>query len=167
MAVPPEESSQANLSFPAIAVGMQIHLLVLNCAPQPFPQDVVLAARPSCPADLDLLYLQFRHEIARGESATLIGVEDLWLAITCPRHLQSIEAELCVKAVRELPAEHVSGEQNHDCHQVVKSLLQRDVGDVGGPDLFNSRDQPEVQQTRKSLRRVSWNRGAWLLLDRP
>lgn len=35
-------------------------------------------------------------------------VEDFWLATTCQRHLQCIEAELRVKAARELSAEHVS-----------------------------------------------------------
>jgi hypothetical protein len=44
MAVTPEELSQANLSLPAITVGMQIHLFVFDCAPQPFHQDVVVAA---------------------------------------------------------------------------------------------------------------------------
>ena len=44
MAVPLEESAQADLSLSAIAVYMQIHLLVLDCAPQPFHQDVVVAA---------------------------------------------------------------------------------------------------------------------------
>ena len=44
MAVSPEESGQVDLSLPAIALGMQKHLLVLDCAPQPFHQDVVVAA---------------------------------------------------------------------------------------------------------------------------
>ena len=47
MAVPPEKSVQADLRLPAIGVGMQIHLLVLDCAPQPFHQDVVEAALPT------------------------------------------------------------------------------------------------------------------------
>ena len=52
-------------------------------------------------------------------------MEDRWLATSCQCHLQGCETELRVKAVRELPAEHVSGEQIHDRHQVEKSLLQR------------------------------------------
>ena len=47
MAVPPEESGQADLSLPDIAVCMQIHLLVLDYAPKPFQQDVVVAAIPT------------------------------------------------------------------------------------------------------------------------
>ena len=71
-------------------------------------------------------------------------MEDLWLAITCQRHLQGIDTELRVKAVGELPAEHVSGEQFHDRQQVQESLLQRDVGDIGRPDLIRCRDLLEV-----------------------
>jgi hypothetical protein len=47
MAVPPQEAGQADLSLPAIAVGMDVHLLVFDGAPKPFDQDVVLAALPS------------------------------------------------------------------------------------------------------------------------
>jgi len=146
---------------------MQIHLLVFDRAPQPLHQDVVVAALSAWPADLDLLGLQPGHKVRRGELAALIRVEDLFLAATLQRHFQSLETELRVKAVGELPAEHISGEQIHDRHQVEKTLFQRDVGDVGGPDLIHSHDQPEVHQTGESLRRVSWNRGSWLLIDRP
>jgi len=44
MAVLPQEAGQADLSLPAIVVGMQIHLLVFDGAPKPFDQDVVVAA---------------------------------------------------------------------------------------------------------------------------
>lgn len=43
MAVPPEDSSQADLIRPAIAVSMKIHLLVLDCALQLCHKDVVVA----------------------------------------------------------------------------------------------------------------------------
>ncbi len=64
MAVLPQEAGQADLSFPAIAVGTQIHLLVLNSAPQPLNQDVVVATLPAWPADLDLLSLQPGHDVS-------------------------------------------------------------------------------------------------------
>ena len=44
MAIPPQEAGQADFGITAIAVGMQVHLLVLECPPQPFDQDVVVAA---------------------------------------------------------------------------------------------------------------------------
>ena len=47
IAVPPQESGQADFGLPAIPVGMQVHLLVLDRSPQPLHQDVVVAAIPS------------------------------------------------------------------------------------------------------------------------
>ena len=49
-------------------------------------------------------------------------------------------------AVRELSAEHVSGEQIRDCHQVKKSFLQRDGGDDGRPDPLHCPDLLELHQ---------------------
>jgi len=47
MAVPPYEAGEADLSFPAIAVGTQLDLLVLDCPPQPFYEDVVVETLPT------------------------------------------------------------------------------------------------------------------------
>jgi hypothetical protein len=44
MVVPPKEASQADSRLPAIAVGTQVDLLILDCSPQPLLQDVVVAA---------------------------------------------------------------------------------------------------------------------------
>jgi len=94
-------------------------------------------------------------------------VEDFGLAITCQRHLQGIEAELRVNAVRKLPAEHVPGEQINDRYQVEESLLQRDVGDIGGPDLIHSRDRADLHEAGKPLGWISSDCGSGLLVDRP
>ena len=45
--------------------------------------------------------------------------------------------------------------------------MQRDVGDVSGPDLIPSRDQLEVHKAGISLRWFTRHRGAVLLVDRP
>jgi len=47
MAVPPQEVGQADFCIPAVAVGMQVHLLVFDRSPQPLHQDVVVAALPA------------------------------------------------------------------------------------------------------------------------
>ena len=44
MAAPPEEAGQADLTLPAIAVCMDVHLLVFDGLPMPFDQDVVVIA---------------------------------------------------------------------------------------------------------------------------
>jgi hypothetical protein len=47
MAIPPEEAGQADLGFPALAIGAEVDLLILNSAPQPIQQDVVKAPPPA------------------------------------------------------------------------------------------------------------------------
>ena len=79
-------------------------------------------------------------------------MEDLWFAIPCQRHLQGIGTELLVKAVRGLPAEDISGEQINDRHQVEESLLQRDVGDIGGLDLIHCRDRADIHKAGETAR---------------
>jgi len=167
MAVPPQETGQADFGLPAIVVGTQVHFLVLDGAPQPLDQDVVVAALPSRPADSDLLGLQPGNKVSGGELTTLVGVEDLWLAATFQRHFQGLQTELPVKAVGELPAEHMPGEEVHDRNQVEEAFLEGDVGDVSRPDLIHSRDQAEIHQAGEALGRVTRNRGARLLVDRP
>ena len=138
MAGPPEEAGQVDLSVPTIALGVQVHLLVLDCAPQPFDQDVVLAA--FLPDQLILIFL-------------------------CQCHLQGIETELRV-AVGFSEGLDISGEQIHDRHQVEESLLQRDGGDIGGPDLIHSRDRADIHKAGKPLGWISWDCGSGLLVNR-
>lgn len=47
MAVLSREACQAYLSLPAIAVGMHVHLIVIDGMPKPFDQDTGVAALPS------------------------------------------------------------------------------------------------------------------------
>jgi len=62
MAIPPEEAGQTDLLFLAIAVGTQIHLLMLDSAPQPLHQDIVKAPPPACLADLDVFCFESLNE---------------------------------------------------------------------------------------------------------
>jgi hypothetical protein len=96
----------------------------------------------------------------------MVGVEDSGPAATFQRHLQGIETELHVKAVGELPAEHMPGVEIHDRHQVQEFLLQWDVRDVDGPDLDHRRELPEIHQEEKPLAWIAWNCGPGFLVDR-
>lgn len=145
---------------------MQVDFLVLDCASQPLNEDVVVTPLPSRPADLDPLSPQPGNEVGRGELTPLVGVENLWFAITFQRHVQGIQTELRVKAVGEPPAEHVRGEEIHDRHQVEEALLQWDVGDICGPHLIHSRDRADIHQAGKAFGWIPWHRGARFLVDR-
>ena len=167
MAAPQQEAGQADLSLPAIAVGVQVHLLILDRSPEPFNENVVVATLSPRPADLDLLSLQSGHEAGCGELTALAGVEYLWSACASQCHLKSLQTELRVQAVRELPAEHIPGEEIHDRYQVEESFLEGDGGDIGGPHLIHSRDLAGIRQAGKALRGCPWNCGAWFLESRP
>lgn len=167
MAASPSESGQADFSVPAVGVGVQVHILVFDCSPQVFLLAVVVATLPSCPADLDRFRIQPGYDVIRDERTALVGVEDLWLAITFQRHLQGIQTELRDKAVRELSAEHVPGEENHDRHQVEEALLERDGGAVGRPGPVHCLDLFEVHQTGGIASLARRGRAAGLLADRP
>jgi hypothetical protein len=47
MAVPPQEAGQADFCIPAIYVGPDIDLLILDGLPQPLHQDIVNAGLPT------------------------------------------------------------------------------------------------------------------------
>jgi hypothetical protein len=47
MAIPPQETGQADFCLPAIAVGMQVDLLVFDRSPQSFDKDVIVATLPA------------------------------------------------------------------------------------------------------------------------
>ena len=59
-------------------------------------------------------------------------MDALGFAPTFQRYFQSLQADLRVKAVRGLPAEHVPGVEIHGCHPIEEAFLNRDVGDVSG-----------------------------------
>jgi hypothetical protein len=49
-------------------------------------------------------------------------MEDLWLEAASQGHLQGLQAEFRVKAVGELPAEYVPGDQIDNGHQVQEAF---------------------------------------------
>lgn len=89
MAVPPQGPGPANFSLPGIAVGVQVHLVMLDRLPRPLHQNVIVALFFPIVADLGVLSLQPGQEVATGELIALVGVADLWPAATFQCYLQS------------------------------------------------------------------------------
>ncbi len=96
----------------------------------------------------------------------MVGVEDLRVGATAEAHFQSLQAELRVKAVGLLPAEHMPGVEIHNRHQVQEAFMQSDVGDVGGAHLIQRRDLLEIHQAGKPVGWIAWKRGPGFLVDR-
>ncbi len=62
-------------------IGVQIYLLVFHRAPEPLDKHVVAPGSLAIHADRDLVPQQQPGEVAAGELAPLIGLEDLRFAV--------------------------------------------------------------------------------------
>jgi hypothetical protein len=74
------------------------------------------------------------------------------LTATLQSHPQSLKAEMRLKAVGELPSEHIPGEDIHDRHSLEETFPLCDVVDVGRPYLVRCGVLLEVHQTGESYR---------------
>src|SRR5262245_31286233 len=84
-------------------VGAQIHLLVLDAAPQPLDEHIVAPGAPAVHADGDPVFDQHASECRAGELAALVRVEDLRLAVMCQSMLQRLDAECRLHGYRYAP----------------------------------------------------------------
>ena len=75
--VEPEVFLQPSAGLNAVAVGLQVDLLVLHRPPQPLDKYVVLAPAPAVHADLHPVVLEYLPELAAGELAPLVASEHL------------------------------------------------------------------------------------------
>src|SRR6516164_769902 len=73
--------------------------LVFQAAPQPLDEDVVHASAFAVHADRDPASLEHPGELAAGELAALVRVEDLGLAIPCQGLLQGLDAGVGAECV--------------------------------------------------------------------
>lgn len=76
--VAPERSA----GFRYTVIGAQIDLLIFDGAPEPFDDDIVPPSRLAIHVDGDLVFQEEAHEVHARKLTVLIGIEDLWLAIT-------------------------------------------------------------------------------------
>jgi len=74
-------------------VGSEIHLLVLDAAPQTLDEDIVPPGALAVHADGNAIFDQHASECLAGELAALIRVEDFRLAVTSQSILQRLDAE--------------------------------------------------------------------------
>ena len=77
MVIEVEVLSKRSSRFWYGCVGLEIHLLIFDGAPQPFDEHIVAPAALAVHADIDRVGLQAAREGLGGELRPLIGVEDL------------------------------------------------------------------------------------------
>src|SRR4029077_39705 len=74
-------------------VGSQIDLLILDAAPQAFDEHVIAPGGLAVHADGNAAVGEHAGERSAGELRALVGVEDVWLAVTGQSILQRFDAE--------------------------------------------------------------------------
>jgi len=87
---------------------IQVDILILEAAPQPFDHHFIQPPALAIHRDADTIGLEHARELEAGELAALIGVEYLWLAVTVYGFFQSFKAKAGVHAVRQTPRQHLA-----------------------------------------------------------
>src|SRR5439155_17324552 len=103
LVVEAEPGANTGLRLGNVGISVQVDLLVLEAAPQPLDEDVVHAAALPIHADRDTASLEHAGELAAGELAALVRVEDLGIAVVRQGLLQGLDAEVGAERVRQLP----------------------------------------------------------------
>ena len=132
-------------------VGVQVDVLVFERTPEALDEDIVGPAALAIHADLDAFFFEPSGERFTGEWTSLIGVEDLRLAVPAESLFQCFDAERCVHGDRQPPREHTAAEPVDDRGQIDKAARHGDVGDVHGPNLIGPRDREAAQQVGINL----------------
>ena len=135
--VEPKVSIQAGNEIHDSLVILDVNVLVFECSPESFNQDVVKDAATAVHADLDPGIFEPAGERFAGKLAALISVEDLWLSMR-QSLLKRFQTELGIQSVRQSPGKHAAAVPVHNGHQIDETMGKPDVGDISTPDLVRT-----------------------------
>src|ERR1700712_3048815 len=147
-------------------VGPQVDLLVFDRPPQALDEDVVAPRASAVHADGNPHLPQHAGEGVARKLRTLVGVEDLRLAVPGERFLPNLAAEVSLHGDRQPPGQDPAAEPVDDGGEVDEAAGHRNVGDVHGPDLIGPINRQAAQQIRVDLVPRRWFRGVWLAVER-
>ena len=102
-----------------VVLGVQVDMLVLHRAPEPFDKDVVHPSSPSVHADRNVVCLQDAGEFFAGELTPLIGVKDLRPAVFCNGLFERLGAKVCGHGVRQPPRQDFARGPVHRGYKIV------------------------------------------------
>jgi hypothetical protein len=125
--------ADAGVRVTAVDVALEVDVLMLERAPQPFDEDVVHPAAAAIHRDAHTGGYQHAGEGCAGELAALIGVEDLRLAEARQSFLQGRDAKRGIHGVGQPPSQHRSARPVHDRNQIKEAAADRNVRDVRAP----------------------------------
>ncbi len=109
---------------------------------------------------------QEAREVAAGEWATLIGVEDLRATVAVNGFSHRIQTEVGGQRVGEPPGEYPARVPVDHGEQVEEAPAHRDGGDVGCPHLIRSLDREIAQEVGMDFIPPLPTRGVGLPVER-
>src|ERR1700730_15312451 len=103
-----EVGSDGSAGVAGAVVGPQIHLLVLDAAPQAFDEHVVPPSPLAVHADRNAIVGEHAGECRARELRALVRVEDVRLAVSSQSILQRLDAERGFHCDRYTPPKHAT-----------------------------------------------------------
>lgn len=82
-------------------------MIVLQRSPKPLDKDVVDCSAFTIHADFDALAFQIAYPLLTGKLASLIGIDNLRLAVIFYGLLQDCQRCLCFKRIGYSPADYI------------------------------------------------------------
>ena len=164
--VMPEVPVERLLQVLAILEGSEIDALVLDAAPEPFHEDVVMVAAFAVHADPDAMLFENTCEGLTGELGTLISIEDFRRSVALQGLLQGIDTEVCVHGVGDPPGQHLAAVPVDDSDKIHEAPGQRHVAYVSCPNLVRTLDLQALEQVRVHLVPIAWNAGSGARIHR-
>ena len=146
--VEPDPFADDPLGVEAVGQLVQVNRLVLERAPQSLNEDVVHAPAAPVHGDRGPGLLEAAGDLEAGELAALVGVEDLRPAGGVERLIQGLDAEPRIHGVRQPPGQDPAARPVHHRNQVKEAAPERDVGDVGAPDMVGALDGEALETVR-------------------
>ena len=130
-----KKSFEAPVEFHHGFVSPDVDVVVFDRAPETFNHHVVQGPAFTVHADFYPMGFENPCEGFTGKLATLIRIENLRASFLLECFIKAFYAERLVQTVAEAPAYDVTARPVHDRCQVNVRVTQRDIGNVGAPDL--------------------------------
>jgi hypothetical protein len=117
---------------------VEIYMLVLDAAPEPFGAHIIACSTFPIPTDPHLGRQQQARECVAGKLAALLGGSNRWrgLSVCLARRLQHKRQFQCVI---ERPTHAIARELIQDDHQKQPAITQTHIRDSAAPDVIGIR----------------------------
>ena len=98
---------EASTGFRDSQILVEVDLLIFDCPPETFDEDIVINPAPAIHTDADALSGENLRELPAGKLGTLIGIENLRLG-NLQRLFQGFYAKIRIHCGRNIPSQDIA-----------------------------------------------------------